>query len=34
MLTDAGLPPPEGQPLVHWSPGVDVRMGAPRPAAW
>jgi uncharacterized protein len=33
MLTDAGLPPPEGQPMVHWSPGVDVRLGAPRAAA-
>jgi hypothetical protein len=27
MLTDAGLPSPEGQPLVPWSPGVDVRLG-------
>lgn len=30
-LTDAaGLPRPEGQPLVHYSPGVDVRIGPPR----
>jgi uncharacterized protein YqjF (DUF2071 family) len=33
MLRDAGLPPPEDVPLVHWSAGVDVRLGAPRPAA-
>ncbi len=26
----AGLPDPVGPPLVHWSPGVDVRIGAPR----
>ena len=33
MLADAGLPSPEGEPLVHWSPGVDARVGAPRRAA-
>jgi hypothetical protein len=27
----AGLPAPEGQPLVHYSPGVDVRVGRPEP---
>jgi uncharacterized protein YqjF (DUF2071 family) len=32
MLTDVGLPPPD-LPLVHWSPGVDARLGGPRPAA-
>lgn len=26
----AGLPAPEGDPLVHYSPGVDVRIGPPR----
>jgi len=30
-LTDAaGLPRPEGDPLVHYSPGVDVRIAPPR----
>jgi uncharacterized protein len=30
-LTDAaGLPPPVGDPLVHFSEGVDVRISAPR----
>ena len=30
-LTDTvGLPKPQGPPLVHHSPGVDVRTGAPR----
>jgi uncharacterized protein YqjF (DUF2071 family) len=30
-LTDtAGLPRPEGEPLVHFSPGVEVRAGPPR----
>lgn len=30
-LTDAlGLPRPEGPPLVHFSPGVEVRVGRPR----
>ncbi|WP_125778315.1 YqjF family protein [Antribacter gilvus] len=33
LPADAGLPLPDGEPLVHWSPGVDVRVGAPRPAA-
>ncbi|MDD9206494.1 DUF2071 domain-containing protein [Georgenia sp. 10Sc9-8] len=27
----AGLPPVGGQPLVHFSPGVRTRLGAPRP---
>lgn len=26
----AGYPPPETTPLVHWSPGVQVRIGRPR----
>ncbi|HVM20893.1 MAG TPA: DUF2071 domain-containing protein [Egibacteraceae bacterium] len=30
LLAPAGLPAPAGDPLVHWSPGVSVRMGAPR----
>ena len=29
MVAD-GLPAPEGDPLVHWSPGVAVRIGWPR----
>jgi uncharacterized protein YqjF (DUF2071 family) len=29
LIRAAGLPPPEGQPLVHYSPGVDVRIGRP-----
>ncbi len=30
LVTAAGLPAPEGDPLVHWSPGVDVRISALR----
>jgi uncharacterized protein YqjF (DUF2071 family) len=30
MLSLAGLPQPDGEPMVHFSPGVDVRLGAPR----
>ncbi len=29
LLAAAGLSKPEQQPLVHYSPGVDVRLGAP-----
>jgi hypothetical protein len=29
LLTAAGLPRPAGQPLAHYSPGVDVRIGRP-----
>ncbi|MGO9504905.1 MAG: YqjF family protein [Streptosporangiaceae bacterium] len=29
LVTAAGLPQPAGQPLVHYSPGVDVRIGRP-----
>jgi hypothetical protein len=29
LLTAAGLPPAEGRPLAHYSPGVDVRIGRP-----
>lgn len=32
LLTAAGLPAPVGAPLVHFSTGVDVRIGAPRRA--
>ena len=32
LLAAVGLPEPEGAPLVHVSPGVDVRLGRPRPA--
>jgi hypothetical protein len=31
LLTAAGLPGPEGEPLVHYSPGVDVAIGRPEP---
>ena len=27
LVTAAGLPPPQGEPLAHYSPGVDVRIG-------
>jgi uncharacterized protein YqjF (DUF2071 family) len=30
LVTAAALPGPEGPPLVHYSPGVDVRVGRPR----
>lgn len=29
LVTAAGLPRPEGEPLVHYSPGVQVRIGRP-----
>lgn len=32
LTTAAGLPVPEGEPLVHYSPGVDARLGPPRRA--
>ena len=37
LLVASGLPRPVVDPLVHWSPGVDVRVGAPRwvePISW
>jgi uncharacterized protein YqjF (DUF2071 family) len=30
LVEAAGLPRPEGEPLVHFSPGVDVRIGRPQ----
>jgi hypothetical protein len=30
LLAAAGLPAPPGAPLVHFSPGVDTRIGPPR----
>jgi uncharacterized protein len=30
LVEATGLPAPEGPPLVHWSPGVEVRIGFPR----
>ena len=34
LIAAAGLPQPQGPPLVHYSPGVDVRIGLPeRPAS-
>ena len=32
LIAAAGLPSPAGDPVVHWSPGVDVRVGFPRRA--
>lgn len=32
LVTAAGLPEPQGTPLVHCSRGVEVRIGAPQPA--
>ena len=31
LIRAAGLPAPSGDPVVHYSPGVDVRMGMSRP---
>lgn len=33
LLTAAGLPAPDGEPLAHYSPGVDVAIGRPEPWA-
>lgn len=33
LLAAAGLPEPEGDPVVLWSPGVSVRIGRPRSVA-
>ena len=30
LVTAAGLPEPEGEPIVHFSDGVEVRIGAPQ----
>lgn len=30
LLEAAGLPKPDGDPVVHYSPGVEVRLGPPR----
>lgn len=32
LLRACGLPPPSGPPHACWSPGVDVRIGVPRPS--
>lgn len=29
LVAASGLPAPKGQPIVHWSPGVDVEIGPP-----
>ena len=29
LITAAGLPSPQGDPIVHWSPGTEVRIGFP-----
>ncbi len=31
LIEAAGLRPPRGEPVVRWSPGVEVRIGIPRP---
>jgi uncharacterized protein YqjF (DUF2071 family) len=31
LVAAAGLPDPEGQPVVHWSPGVRTRISGLRP---
>ena len=31
LVTAAGLPAPEGEPVVHWSPGVRTRISGLRP---
>jgi uncharacterized protein len=33
IFARAGLAPPDDEPVVHFSPGVDVRIGAPRLAS-
>lgn len=33
LLTDLGLPAPSGEPHMMFSPGVEVQLGLPRPAA-
>ncbi len=30
LIEAAGLPPPEGAPLVHYSAEIDVKIGYPR----
>ena len=30
LVVAAGLPEPTGEPVVHWTPGVEVRIGLPR----
>ena len=30
LVTASGLPAPTGDPLVHWSPSLEVRIGRPR----
>jgi uncharacterized protein YqjF (DUF2071 family) len=32
LVAAAGLPRPDGEPLIHYSPGVDVRIGRPETA--
>ena len=34
LLTTAGLPAPDSEPLAHYSPGVDVRFGPPQWLGW
>jgi uncharacterized protein len=30
LVVAAGLPEPQGDPIAHWSPSVEVRIGWPR----
>jgi len=32
LVAAAGLPAPSSEPIVHWTPGVEVRIGRPRRA--
>jgi uncharacterized protein len=34
LVEAAGLRPPDGEPVVRWSPGVEVRIGVPRSIRW
>ena len=34
LVAAAGLPRPSDEPLVHWSPGVEVRIGYPHVLSW
>ena len=33
LVTATGLPAPQGEPICHWSPGVEVRIGLPHRVA-
>jgi len=33
LITATGLPTPQGEPIAHWSPGTEVRIGFPHKVA-